>query len=290
MFDLDSMKKMPDDFVIILVAFTTILGILGVLGLVLFRGRMSVMISKLMTLICVVSVSVVAAIVVLNTTPYLAPLQVEEGEFRESEEHVDLAAHDKSTSSVSLPIPLNESDQRPSWISESDDHAVLRMNEPICISGDPQLTLEQARRNAWDHVVDAIQSEFVAQHPECRDWKLEREHLHQEDLITRDYNEPYSTQLGNGTTKKMPRVFYEVTFDDEDAARLYTVFQDVQVEQRMNALGAVVAFFIVLCGSAAMYFQFDTRTQGRYRNRLKLASAAVTIAAGVGASAFLNAI
>ncbi|GAB4156038.1 MAG: hypothetical protein Tsb009_32900 [Planctomycetaceae bacterium] len=113
-------------------------------------------------------------------------------------------------------------------------------------------------------------------------------------LVRRRFEQPGEERIEVSQTvdskKELKNRVYRVFWEVDDSPEACLPFKEAAVTPRLWLLGGFIGLFTLLSGGISMYLRLDSKTNGQFRTRLKLATLSLILAGSVVILAVLTAI
>lgn len=180
-------------------------------------------------------------------------------------------------------IDRTAADDLPDWVRNAD---VSDSGEKVVLSSTQRATLEEAETQAYAKAAVLLKDRFHEKYPDNGDWTIPRETLKSSAVQVRRHDQKLDRETEN-FEYSVHQVHIQVDTSDAALAAIYPSYQKAVSRARVNVLGVLTAFVVLVVAAAAMYLRLDARTGGAARTRLKFAAVSLMTAAGLIAAVMM---
>lgn len=172
-----------------------------------------------------------------------------------------------------VPVSTTDDSSLPEWVRQPrivDGDSTL-----VVVSSRQFATVEEAEADVRDQALKALKAELGLT-GDTTAWKFPERavdfRLRHEEEITRSVGD---------VEFRVYRVHRQLEISPETREAVVAAWRDHTVDRRLWALGGLVGFVTLITAASSAYLRLDTRTQGSYRGRLKLATVSLIVAVGL---------
>lgn len=170
------------------------------------------------------------------------------------------------------------SDDLPAWICKPETRGSER--KLVVVVGEQFVTEGEAEQNALEQAEQQLRADFDRRHPADIAWNIPLE-LVQAPVLLRNRFLRRIERTSGETTFHVQQMILQLELSPEGRELIYPVWRDRVVGHRLWILGRVLLLLTGILVAATIYFRLDTRTDGQFRLRLKLAAVSVIVAVGI---------